>query len=78
MVSETLPAERQGTNLILSVHQGIPIPEFLSSYGVGTVDNFLPWSLRGKPSLPVGREEGWMEGKIKFQNFTDVPHSPHF
>ncbi len=34
MVSETLPAERQGTNLILSVHQGIPIPKFLSSYGV--------------------------------------------
>ncbi len=24
-------------------------------------------------SLPVGREVGWMEGKIKFHNFMDVP-----
>jgi len=42
MVSETLPAERQGTNLILSVHQGIPIPEFLSSHEAWAVDSFLP------------------------------------
>jgi hypothetical protein len=33
VASETLPAERQGNNLILLVHQGIPTPEFPSSYG---------------------------------------------
>jgi hypothetical protein len=41
MVSETLPAERQGTNLILSVHQGIPIPEFLSSYEARAVGSVM-------------------------------------
>jgi hypothetical protein len=33
--SETLPSERQGSNLILLVQQGIQTPEFLSSYEAG-------------------------------------------
>jgi hypothetical protein len=35
IASETPPAEKQGSNLTLSVHQGIPTPEFPSSYKAG-------------------------------------------
>jgi hypothetical protein len=42
IANEAPPAERQGSNLTLLVHQGIPTPEFLSSYEERLVDNFLP------------------------------------